>query len=89
MRPGSNRRPPHCERSAKDFSRVGSAFHISLAIRAWSLAHQPLERLREGRLGVITNAASNFMKLAICGSQKLDSLAETVALKIALRGSAD
>src|SRR5580704_6472640 len=81
------RRGSRCERSASDRSRAGSASRIPLAISAWSLAHQPLERLPEGGLGVITNAASNFMKLRICGSQKLDSLAEPVALKIASRCS--
>jgi hypothetical protein len=79
-------RGSHYQRIANDFSRAGSASRIPLAISAWGFAHQPLERLTERRLGVITNAASNLMKLGVCGAQKLDSLAETVALKIAFGG---
>ena len=39
--------------------------YSSLAICAWGFAHQPLERLAEGRLRVITYAPSNFINLGV------------------------
>ena len=63
--------------------------YISLAICTWGFAHQPFERLAEGRLRVITHAPSNFINLGVGRAQQLHSFAETVALKVALGGRAN
>jgi hypothetical protein len=57
----------------------------SPAVSSRSFTHHSFERFAEGRLRVITHASRNGINLGICGLQKLDRFAETVALKIALR----
>ena len=59
------------------------------AVGAWGLAHHPFERLTEGRLRLITNTTSNLMNLGVCRAQKLNGLAESIAPKIVLGGSAN
>jgi hypothetical protein len=68
-----------CERSASVRSRAGSASRIPLAISAWSLAHQPLERLPEGRARSHNQRSEQFHEAWHLWFAELDSLAETLA----------